>query len=127
MGVGGSVNVRSSSEARCELCADTRSAKPFSKQAYESGVVIVQCPSCKGRHLLADRLGWFGEDASIEDTLARHGQGQLCCILCIWACFDLQSSAEKKGMLCISVLLQRCLALSYNVSCLLKLLKTLQM
>ena len=90
-------------------------------------MVIVRCPSCKGRHLLADRLGWFGEDSSIEDTLARHGQGQFCCILYIWACFNLQRSAEKKCILCSSVLLQRCLALSYNVSCLLKLLKILQM
>ncbi|CAL5227385.1 g10338 [Coccomyxa viridis] len=57
----------------CTKC-DTRSAKPFSKRAYEHGVVIVQCPGCKGRHLLADRLGWFGEDGSVEDILARHGQ-----------------------------------------------------
>lgn len=57
------------------LSADTRSAKPFSKHSYEKGVVIVQCPGCKGRHLLADRLGWFGEDGSIEETLARHGKG----------------------------------------------------
>ena len=54
---------------------ETRSAKAFSKQAYEHGVVIVQCPGCKNRHLLADRLGWFGEDGSVEVILARHGQG----------------------------------------------------
>ena len=61
------------------MCStDTRSAKPFSKQAYENGVVIVQCSGCKGRHLLADRLGWFGEDGSVEDILARHGQGNKC-------------------------------------------------
>ena len=54
--------------------AETRSAKPFSRQAYEHGVVIVQCPSCRARHLLADRLGWFGEAGSIEDVLADKGE-----------------------------------------------------
>ena len=54
--------------------ADTRSAKPFSRQAYDHGVVIVQCPGCSARHLLADRLGWFGEAGSIEDVLADKGE-----------------------------------------------------
>lgn len=56
------------------MLADTRSAKPFSKRAYEHGIVIVTCPGCKSRHLLADRLGWFGEKGSIEDVLAERGE-----------------------------------------------------
>lgn len=47
----------------------------FSKKTYETGVVIVTCPGCKGNHLIADRLGWFGEPGSIEDYLNQQGQG----------------------------------------------------
>ena len=54
---------------------ETRSAKLFSKKTYETGVVIVTCPGCKGNHLIADRLGWFGEPGSIEDYLNEQGQG----------------------------------------------------
>ncbi|KAG2434951.1 hypothetical protein HYH02_012147 [Chlamydomonas schloesseri] len=45
----------------CTKC-DTRSTKAFSKQSYQQGVVLVRCPGCKGLHLVADHLGWFGEE-----------------------------------------------------------------
>jgi protein import protein ZIM17 len=38
----------------------------FSRQAYEQGVVIVRCPACDARHLVADRLGWFGVFSMIQ-------------------------------------------------------------
>ncbi|KAL3140246.1 hypothetical protein ABBQ38_004518 [Trebouxia sp. C0009 RCD-2024] len=57
----------------CNVCK-TRSAKMFSKKTYETGVVIVRCPGCQGNHLIADRLGWFGEPGSVEDYLAQQGQ-----------------------------------------------------
>lgn len=47
----------------------------FSRQAYEKGVVIVRCPSCDARHLVADRLGWFGDRGSVEDFLKGRGRG----------------------------------------------------
>ena len=43
----------------CTRC-DTRAAKAFSRTSYERGVVIVECPGCSNRHLIADHLGWFG-------------------------------------------------------------------
>ena len=44
----------------CGRC-NTRAAKAFSKASYERGVVIVDCPGCHSKHLIADNLGWFGQ------------------------------------------------------------------
>ncbi|KAH7885787.1 DNL zinc finger-domain-containing protein [Phlebopus sp. FC_14] len=57
-----------------------RSAHMFTKRSYERGIVIIQCPSCKNRHLIADHLGWFKEDTeqgklkTIEDILRARGE-----------------------------------------------------
>jgi hypothetical protein len=64
--------------------AGTRAAKEFSRQAYDTGVVIATCPGCRARHLLADRKGWFGAQGSVEDFLAERGEGvrpRMCSVL----------------------------------------------
>ena len=79
----------------CGRC-DTRAVKGFSRQAYEhgarrarqralrlrshasppaAGVVLVDCPGCNVRHLIADRKGWFGEAGSVESFLVRPLRG----------------------------------------------------
>lgn len=57
----------------CTKC-DTRAGKAFSKQAYEHGLVIVTCPGCDSRHLIADNLGWMGDNGNIEDIMREKGQ-----------------------------------------------------
>ncbi|EGW30111.1 uncharacterized protein SPAPADRAFT_63731 [Spathaspora passalidarum NRRL Y-27907] len=58
----------------CNPCS-TRSTHTFSKLAYHHGTVLIQCPSCKNRHLIADNLG-FARDGriNIEQLLAAQGE-----------------------------------------------------
>ena len=42
----------------CNIC-NNRSSHNISKQAYDHGTVVVQCPSCKSRHLISDNLGFM--------------------------------------------------------------------
>jgi mitochondrial protein import protein ZIM17 len=85
------------------ICTDpgVRSTHEFSRHAYEKGIVLVQCPGCKtrsvlalscstwqfdsdktDRHLIADHLGWFNDDdlteggkyRTIEDIMRAKGE-----------------------------------------------------
>ena len=57
----------------CKVC-ETRSVKTACRESYERGVVVVRCDGCNNLHLIADRLGWFGQPGSIEDFLAARGE-----------------------------------------------------
>lgn len=57
----------------CKVC-ETRSVKTACRESYEKGVVVARCDGCNNLHLMADRLGWFGEPGSVEDLLAARGE-----------------------------------------------------
>jgi protein import protein ZIM17 len=60
----------------CTVC-NTRAAKQFTEQAYRHGVVIVTCPGCNNRHLIADNLEFFGEEDkgwNIEKAMIELGE-----------------------------------------------------
>lgn len=58
----------------CKKC-DTRSSHTISKQAYNSGTVLIKCPGCQNRHLIADHLKIFNDDRiTIEDIMKAQGE-----------------------------------------------------
>ncbi|GAA5969421.1 hypothetical protein JCM8115_003243 [Rhodotorula mucilaginosa] len=50
--------------AAADATCGHRSSHEFSRNSYEKGVVIVQCPQCNNRHLIADHLHWFSQTPS---------------------------------------------------------------
>ncbi|CAH7676608.1 DNL zinc finger-domain-containing protein [Phakopsora pachyrhizi] len=44
-----------------------RNQHEFSRQSFESGIVLVQCPNCLNRHLIADNLQWFTSNPTSDD------------------------------------------------------------
>ena len=57
----------------CKIC-DTRSAKTISQHAYHNGTVLVKCPGCQNLHLIADHLGTFGDEFTIQQYLEDQGE-----------------------------------------------------
>ena len=60
----------------CKVC-EARSHRTMSRHAYTKGIVLVECPGCSSRHLIADNLGWFeqrGEARTVEEILAARGE-----------------------------------------------------
>jgi hypothetical protein len=51
--------------SECGQC-QTPIRKTFSRAAYEHGLVLVTCPGCQVRHLIADNLGWMGDQMTRE-------------------------------------------------------------
>ncbi|KAG9996437.1 zf-DNL-domain-containing protein, partial [Aureobasidium melanogenum] len=58
----------------CKACT-TRSSHRMSKQGYHHGTILITCPGCKNRHLIADHLKIFSDKRiTLEDILAQKGQ-----------------------------------------------------
>lgn len=59
----------------CNVC-NNRSSHNISKQAYDHGTVVAQCPSCKTRHLIADNLGFmeYNKKFNLLDYLNSKGE-----------------------------------------------------
>ncbi|XP_058800215.1 uncharacterized protein LOC131669397 [Phymastichus coffea] len=60
----------------CKKCNTRNFNKFISKHAYNKGVVIVRCDGCKNNHLIADNLGWFGNQGNrnIESIMKKKGE-----------------------------------------------------
>ncbi|BGP25965.1 zinc finger, Zim17-type [Rhodotorula toruloides] len=58
-----SVTPEGQPEAEASACGH-RSSHEFARRSYEKGVVIIQCPGCGNRHLIADHLHWFSQTPS---------------------------------------------------------------
>ncbi|ODQ66753.1 zf-DNL-domain-containing protein [Nadsonia fulvescens var. elongata DSM 6958] len=58
----------------CKKCNE-RSSHKMSHQSYHKGTVLIQCPGCKNRHLIADHLKIFSDESiTIEDILRSKGE-----------------------------------------------------
>lgn len=58
----------------CKKC-NTRSSHVMSKQAYQHGTILVQCPGCNSRHLVADHLKIFSDHRiKLEDIMKAQGE-----------------------------------------------------
>jgi mitochondrial protein import protein ZIM17 len=55
----------------CKPCGH-RSSHRITKQGYHHGTVLIQCPGCKDRHVIADHLRVFlDQKSTLEDILAK--------------------------------------------------------
>jgi protein import protein ZIM17 len=54
--------------------AARRVTKVISKKSYEEGVVLVRCPGCENLHMIADNLGWFGEERNVVELMRAKGE-----------------------------------------------------
>lgn len=58
----------------CKPCTH-RSTHTVSKHGYEKGTVLVQCPSCKNRHVISDHLKIFSDKRiTLEDIMREKGE-----------------------------------------------------
>ncbi|KAM0088243.1 hypothetical protein ACP6JD_008448 [Aspergillus fumigatus] len=58
----------------CKPCGH-RSSHRMSKHGYHRGTVLIRCPSCLNRHVIADHLNIFmDEKSTLEDILQREGK-----------------------------------------------------
>lgn len=60
----------------CKVC-NTRTHRTMSKQAYQHGIVLIECGGCRNRHVIADNLGWFeqrGATRTIEEMMMARGE-----------------------------------------------------
>ena len=58
----------------CKPCGVRSSNHAFTKHAYHHGSVLITCPGCKARHIIADHLKMFSDaNINIEDLMRRNG------------------------------------------------------
>lgn len=57
----------------CKPCGE-RSSHRMSKHGYHKGTVLIRCPSCHNRHVIADHLNiFFDKKTTLEDIMEKQG------------------------------------------------------
>ncbi|KAJ5653722.1 hypothetical protein N7490_000725 [Penicillium lividum] len=84
----------------CKPCGE-RSSHRMSKQGYHRGTVLIQCPSCKERHIMSDHLGIFYDTkVTLESIMQEKGEsimhGKLNGNMEFWDDGTVKKSASKK-------------------------------
>lgn len=47
----------------------------MSKHGYHKGTVLIRCPSCHNRHVIADHLNiFFDKSTTLEDIMQKEGK-----------------------------------------------------
>lgn len=58
----------------CKPCGE-RSSHRMSKHGYHKGTVLIRCPSCHNRHVIADHLNiFFDKSTTLEDIMQKEGK-----------------------------------------------------
>lgn len=70
----------------CKPCGE-RSMHTVSKQGYHHGTVLVACPGCKARHLIADHLKVFASSHAFGSVGVTDGNRFLVIRRGAWSSF----------------------------------------
>lgn len=54
----------------------TRISKMIRRSSYEKGTVLIQCPTCRIKHIISDNLGWYSDTASNLNNIEKIAESK---------------------------------------------------